>query len=86
MRLGLSEVAQAKGLGGGFDRTAAQRFLLSPDATVQVAAVNLVGASHHPEAAADVRPYVSQKDAVLSAAAAAALGELGDTASGPEVL
>jgi hypothetical protein len=51
-----------------------------------VAAVNLVGASHHSDAAADVRGYVSQKDAVLSAAAAAALAELGDMASGPEVL
>jgi cyclophilin family peptidyl-prolyl cis-trans isomerase/HEAT repeat protein len=86
VRLGLSEVAQAKALGAAFDREAAQRFLRSPDATVQVAAVNLVGASHHPEAAADVRGYVSQKDAVLSAAAASALAELGDTASGPEVL
>jgi cyclophilin family peptidyl-prolyl cis-trans isomerase/HEAT repeat protein len=86
LRLGLSEVAQGKGLGGGFDRAAAQRFLSSPDPTVQLAAVNLVGASRHPEAAADVRRYVSLKDAVLSAAAAAALGELGDTASGPEVL
>jgi cyclophilin family peptidyl-prolyl cis-trans isomerase/HEAT repeat protein len=86
VRLGLSEVAQAKGLAAAFDRTAAQRFLQSPDATVQVAAVNLVGASHHPEAAADVRPYVSSKDPVLSAASASALGELGDTASGPAVL
>ena len=86
VRLGLSEVAQAKALGAAFDRQATQRFLRSPDATVQVAAVNLVAASHHPEAAADVRGYVSQKDAVLSAAAASALAELGDTASGPEVL
>jgi cyclophilin family peptidyl-prolyl cis-trans isomerase/HEAT repeat protein len=86
VRLGLSEVAQAQTLGAAFDRKAAQAFLSSPDATVQVAAVNLVGASHHQEAAADVRRYVSEKDAVLSAAAAAALGELGDTVSGPEVL
>jgi len=86
LRLGLSEVAQATALAKGFDRTAAQRFLQSPDATVQVAAVALLGASHHAEAAVDVRPYVSSKDPVLSAASAAALGELGDTASGPAVL
>lgn len=86
LRLGLAEVAQAKGLAQAFDRAAAQRYLASQDATVQVAAVTLVGASHHPEAAADVRPLVSNRDAVLSAAAAAALGELGDVASGPAVL
>jgi cyclophilin family peptidyl-prolyl cis-trans isomerase/HEAT repeat protein len=86
LRLGLAEVAQSAALAGAFERTAAQRYLASSDATVQVAAVNVVGASHHPEAAQDVRPLVSNKDPVLSAAAAAALGELGDTASGPAVL
>jgi cyclophilin family peptidyl-prolyl cis-trans isomerase/HEAT repeat protein len=86
LRLGLGEVAQAKGLDKAFELAVAQRFLASPDATVQLAAVNLVGASHHPEAAADLRPLVSSKDAVLSAASAAALGQLGDVASGPAVL
>ncbi len=86
LRLGLDEVAQAPLLAKGFDRAATQRYLASPDATVQVAAVNVVGASHHPEAAQDVRPLVSNKDPVLSAASAAALGQLADVASGPAVL
>ncbi len=86
LRLGLQEVAQAPALQSGFERAAVQRYLHSDDVTVQVAAVNLVAASHHPEAAEDVRGYVSSKDAVLSAAAAAALGELKDVASGEAVL
>jgi cyclophilin family peptidyl-prolyl cis-trans isomerase/HEAT repeat protein len=86
LRLGLSEVAQAQGLAQLFDRAAAQRYLAHPDETVRLAAVNLVGASHHPEAASELRPLVSSKDAVLSAAAATALGQLGDVASGPAVL
>jgi len=86
LRLGLSEVAQGPRLKEGFDRAATQKYLQSKDDTVQLAAVNLLGASHHPEAAEDVRPLVSHKDAVLSAAAAAALGELQDVASGPAVL
>ena len=86
LRLGLQEVAQAPALQSGFERASVQRYLQSPDATVQLAAVNLLAASHHPEAAEDVRGYVSSKDAVLSAAAAEALGTLGDVASGPAVL
>lgn len=86
VRLGLAEVAQGPLLEKGFDAASARHFLASPDATVQVAALGLMGASHHKEAAVDIRPLVSSKDAVLSAAAAAALGELQDTASGPAVL
>jgi cyclophilin family peptidyl-prolyl cis-trans isomerase/HEAT repeat protein len=86
VRLGLSEVAQAPLLEKGYDGASARQYLQSPDGTVQVAALGLMGASHHKEAAVDIRPLVSNKDAVLSAAAAAALGELGDTPSGPAVL
>ncbi|MGO8971660.1 MAG: peptidylprolyl isomerase [Myxococcaceae bacterium] len=86
LRLGLQEVAQAPALQSGFEREALKRYLHDGDATVQLAAVNLLGASHHPEAAEEVRAYVSSKDPVLSAAAAAALGELHDVASGPAVL
>lgn len=86
LRLGLQEVAKAASLQSNFKLADVQRYLHHPDATVQVAAVNLLGASHHAEAAEDVRPYVSAADPVLSAAAAAALGELMDVASGPAVL
>jgi cyclophilin family peptidyl-prolyl cis-trans isomerase/HEAT repeat protein len=86
LKLGLEEVEQSPALKARFDRASARRYLGSADASVRVAAVNLVGASQHPEAAEDVRPLVSTSDAVLAAAAAAAVGKLGDAASGPAVL
>jgi cyclophilin family peptidyl-prolyl cis-trans isomerase len=86
LKLGLSEVEHSPALRAHFDREAARHYLGNSDASVRVAAVNLVGSSQHPEAAEDVRPLVSTADAVLAAAAAAAVGKLGDTASGPAVL
>jgi cyclophilin family peptidyl-prolyl cis-trans isomerase/HEAT repeat protein len=86
LKLGMDEVAQSPRLKTRFDRAAAQRYLASPDPTVRVAAVNLLAASQHPEAAEDLRGLVSSADAVLSAAAAAAVGALGDAASGAAVL
>lgn len=87
LKLGLDEVAQSPRLKARFDRATARRWLESPpDASVRVAVANVVGASHHPEAAEDVRPLVSSADPVLAAAAASAVGALGDVSAGPSVL
>jgi cyclophilin family peptidyl-prolyl cis-trans isomerase/HEAT repeat protein len=87
LKLGLDEVAQSPRLQARFDRAAARRWLENPpDASVRVAVVNVVGASHHPEAAEDVRPLVSSPDPVLAAAAASAAGTLLDASAGPAVL
>jgi cyclophilin family peptidyl-prolyl cis-trans isomerase/HEAT repeat protein len=86
LKLGMDEVSQSPALKARFNRGVARRYLASADPVLRVAAVNLIGSSQHPEAAEDLRPLVSSADAVLSAAAASAVGTLGDAASAQAVL
>jgi cyclophilin family peptidyl-prolyl cis-trans isomerase/HEAT repeat protein len=82
LALGLREVAQSKGEGGGREAVLALRH---PDARVRMAALEAVAARPVPEALEPVRALISGEDLIVAGAAASAVGKLKATEALPQL-
>jgi cyclophilin family peptidyl-prolyl cis-trans isomerase/HEAT repeat protein len=86
LALGLNAIAEGPHFAERASLPQLAQALQDPDASVRLAAVNALGQTQKPEAAALVRPLIASDDLVLAAYAAAAAGELKDAQAIPALV
>lgn len=83
LTLGLNAIAEGPHFAARASVPQLAEALQDPDASVRLAAVNALGQTKNPEAAARVRPLIASDDLIVAADAAAAAGELQDVQAIP---